>query len=223
MRSKLHPNYVLIITSPSLLDVRPFVWSDYQVTPSYTYKIDLTSGEESVWDSFQKKLRSDIKRTEKKGLTVKEGSAADIQYLYDSLQKRYETQNRGLSLSREYIQDLFQEFGSQNLRLFVAEYDGEIIGAILLIIYKETTSVWLGVSKSGLTGLPVNDLIQWEAIKWSIQNGGKTFELIGASTPRLCEFKSKYSPNLEVYFNIKKADFLGNLAERAYRKLYKRE
>ena len=223
MHKELHPNYVSIITSPGLLDARPFMWSDYQVTPSYTYKIDLTSGEEGVWAGFQKKLRSDIKRTEKKGLYVKEGTVTDVQYLYDSLQKRYEAQDRGLSVSREYIQDLFNEFGSENLRIFTAVNDGQTVGAILLLNYKGTSSVWLGVSKSDLAGLPTNDMIQWEAIKWSMQNGFRTFELMGANTPRLCEFKSKYSPHLEVYFNVKKAGILGNLAEKTYRKLYKGE
>lgn len=221
INSRLHPNYISIVTSPGLLDIRPFMWSGYQVTPAYTYKIDLTLGEEGVWDGFKKKLRSDIKRVENKGLIVREGTAQEVSYLYHSLQKRYQAQNRGLLLSREYLDDLFREFGSKNLKLFTALYNDQTVGAILLITYKETTSVWLGVSKSEVAGLPTNDLIQWEAIKWAIQNGGKAFELIGAGNPRLCEFKSKYSPHLEVHFTIKKAGLIGGLAEWAYRKLYK--
>jgi len=222
INSELHSDYVSIITSPGLLDARPFIWSGYRVTPSYTYKIDLTSGETAVWDSFIKKLRSDIKRAEPKGIIVREGSIEDIQYLYYSLKERYLMQNLGSLTSIEYLYDLFQEFGSRNLRIFVARYNNQTVGAILLITYKEATSVWLGVVKSGLAGIPTNDLIQWEAIRWSIKNGGKAFELVGADTWRLCQFKSKYSPHLEVCFKAQKSNLLGKLGEQAYLKLFKR-
>lgn len=219
INSELHPNYVSITTSPGLLDVRPFIWSGYRVTPSYTYKIDLTPGETVVWDSFIKKLRSDIKRAEPKGVIVREGTIEDIQYLYHSLKERYLMQNMGSLISIEYLYDLFQKFSPQNLRISVAQYNNQTVGAILLVTYKETTSVWLGVVKSGLAGLPTNDLIQWEAIKWSIKNKYKAFELVGADTWRLCEFKSKYSPYLVVVFKAQKSSLLGKIGEWAYVKL----
>jgi len=222
INSELHPDYVSITTSPGLLDVRPFIWSGYRVTPYYTYKIDLTAGEAAVWGSFNKKLRSDIKRAEPKGIIVREGTVDDIQYLFHSLKERYHMQNMGSLISIEYLYDLFKEFGSRNLWISVARYNNQTVGATLLITYKETTSIWLGVAKSGLAGLPTNDLIQWEAIKWSIKNGYKAFELIGANTRRLCEFKSKYSPHLEVYFNAQKSNLLGKLGEQAYLKLFKK-
>ncbi|MBA7636692.1 hypothetical protein ES703_44313 [subsurface metagenome] len=222
INSELHPDYVSITTSPGLLDVRPFIWSGYRVTPYYTYKIDLTTGEAAVWDSFKKKLRSDIKRAEPKGIIVREGTIEDIQYLFHSLKERYYMQNIGSLISIEYLYDLFKEFGSRNLWISVALYNNQTVGAIFLITYKETTAIWLGVAKSGLAGLPTNDLIQWEAIRWSIKNGCKAFELIGANTWKLCEFKSKYSPHLEVYFNAQKSNLLGKLGEQAYLKLFKK-
>lgn len=219
IKSELHPNYIYIITSPGLLDVRPFVWSNYQVSPSYTYKLDLTPGEARVFDTLKSELRNTIRGGGKKGLVVKEGTAADIEYLYRSLEANYKAQNRRLSLPKEYLYDLFQEFGSRNLRLFKALHNGQNAGAILLTTYKDTTSVWVGAAKSKIAGLPTNDTIQWEAIKWSIQNDYRTFELVGAGVERLCEFKSKFSPRLEVYFDIKRSDLLGKLAEKAYYKM----
>ncbi len=67
-----------------------------------------------------------------------------------------------------------------------------------------------------------DDLIQWEAIEWSIRNGHKVYEIIGANTRNLCDFKSRYSPELDIFFTIKKANLLGNLIERLYLALYKR-
>ncbi len=212
----LGANYILINSSPGLRDIRPFMWSNYDVMPAYTYKIDLTKGETGVWSAFQKKLRSDITRTEKKGLTVKEGSEKDLEFLYESVNRRYEAQNIKLPVSRRYLCDLFQQFGSSHLKLLVALYENRTVGAIIHLAYKDNVIVWEGVGKSDIRGLAVNDLIQWRGIQWAIENGYKTYELMGANTPRLCEFKSKYSPELDIYFIIKKADFIGKLAERFY-------
>lgn len=218
IKSELHPNYIYIITSPGLRDIRPFMWSNYQISPTYTYKIDLTPGEARVFDSFKQQLRNAIRRGKERGLVIKEGTISDIEYLYRSLEKNYKDQNRCLSLPKEYLYDLFQEFGSRNLKLFKALYNGQNAGAILLTTYKDTTSAWVGAAKSEVAGLPTNDLIQWEAIKWSIQNDYKYFELVGAGMERLCEFKSKYSPRLEIYFDIKRSDILGKLAVNAYQR-----
>lgn len=220
--STLHSDYISITSSPGVLDVRPFIWSGYQVIPLYTYKVDLLQGETAVWNNFTKKLRSDIKRTAPKDIVIQEGNIKDIPYLYNSLEERYGTQKIDLITPLDYLYDLYKEFGSRYLNIFIALSNNQTIGAILFINYKETTSTWLGVAKTGLAGIPINDLIQWEVIKWSIKNDYKTFELVGANTSRLCEFKSKYSPDLEIYFNAKKAKVLGKLGEQVYLKLFKK-
>ena len=44
--SRIGSSYTYILTSDGLLDMRPFAWDRYTVTPCYTYKIDLSEGEE---------------------------------------------------------------------------------------------------------------------------------------------------------------------------------
>lgn len=212
----MRANYIFIDSSPGLNDVRPFIWSNYDVTPAYTYKIDLTQGEAGVWSAFQKKLRSDILRTEKRGVSIREGSGEDLAFLHESVDNRYRAQNMHLLLSKEYLDDLFQQFGGSHIRISVAQSENTVLGAIIHLVYKDTVSVWHGVAKSDVSGLAVNDLIQWKSIQWAIRNGFKKYELMGANTPRLCEFKSKYSPELDLYFIIKKADLLGKMAEQFY-------
>ena len=53
-------NYTFIMTSPNLIDVRPFLWAGYSVTPCYTYRIDLSQGEEIIWQNFSGNLKTNI-------------------------------------------------------------------------------------------------------------------------------------------------------------------
>ena len=67
---QLRANYTSIITSPGLLDVRPFSWARYTVRPSYTYKIDLSQGEKVLWSHLSSSLRPEINQTRKKGVQI---------------------------------------------------------------------------------------------------------------------------------------------------------
>lgn len=213
---RMKPHYVSISATPALADVRPFSWLGYDVSPAYTYSINLDKGEDGAWLQFHKKLRSDISRTEAKGLTVKEGTFEDLDCLYDSLKERYGNQGMSLPLSREYLIDVWRQFSAGHVMMLVPEFKGEAFGSSLFISYHGVTSHWMGGAKNNRPGLAVNDVVLWQAIKRAAQRGNRSFELTGANTQRLCEFKSKYSPGLRVYFRAKRTTHLGRIAERLY-------
>ncbi|NQT71764.1 MAG: GNAT family N-acetyltransferase [Chloroflexi bacterium] len=213
----LGANYVLIATSPGLIDIRPFKWADYTATPTYNYIVDLTKGEDNLWASFKRELRNNIKRTQKSGVVViEEISDKNVDHLYNSLDRRYQGQSLRLGISGDYLRDLFEQSYELSLKLFVAYYEGNVVGSIAHVGEKQRLVVWVGAVKNNISGLAVNDLIQWEAIKWAIQNGYHEYEIVGANIPRLCLFKSKYSPDLNICFILKKAGLLGRISENGY-------
>jgi len=224
INSELHPDYVSITTSPGLLDIRPFIWSGYRVTPYYTYKIDLTTGEAAVWDSFNRVLRKDIRHAEKNGLSVVQRvSHEDIEYVYESLNQRYQAQKMKPPVLKQYLYDMFEQFGSSYLKICVVLHKGKPVGAFICTTYKDTLCTWIGgVGSSGIGSLEANGLLHWETIRWAIRNGYKTYDLVGANTRNICESKSKFSPELDLGFTIRKTGLTGKLAERLYLLLYKR-
>jgi hypothetical protein len=214
---KLRPDSIHIITSPGLQDVRPFSWAHYQVSPFYTYKIDLKQGENGVWSNLSQSLKTNIRKAPTRGITVYE--SADIQALecvYELVAQRYQQQHRGLPMQFSYLKDLFDEFGGDRLKVYLAKYGDKVIGGQTCVVYKDTTVSWCGGCRSESNNLESNELLMWHTIQQAIQSGSSWFEIEGANTRHLCDAKSRYCPATSLYFTVKKTNIVGYLAEKAY-------
>lgn len=220
--SKIKPNYVFISSSPGLIDSRPFKWTGYQVEPVYDYLVDLGKGMDYVWKEFKKPLRDDIKKAEKSGVCMEEGSKEELCFVYDSSVRRYQEQSKMINLPLEYLLDLYDSFYPRNLRIFVARYHEELVGGIIATCYRDKISFWIGAAKPNLRNISPNDLVQWEAMKWASEQGFRYYEEIGAGVERLCRYKSKYNPDLSVYFSVRKySSFMFKWLETSYIQILK--
>jgi hypothetical protein len=83
--------------------------------------------------------------------------------------------------------------------------------------------LWVGIPKTGLVGISANDLIQWEAIKYAQMIGLDYYEEMDAGDdPRLRYFKSKYNPELVVWYAATKySSFIYKIGEKAFQFLRK--
>jgi len=202
--SELGANYASIYPPPKLIDCRPFKWTGYRIEPVFHYTLDLTGGSEYIWRQFKKGLRENVKTAKKRGIYFEEGGKEDLLLVYESLVNRYREQNRAVRVSKKYLLDLYDSFYPNNLRIFVAKYNGEHLSGIIALCFKETISFWIGAAKTDVKGLYPNDLLHWEGIKWACERGFKYYEEFGAGTERLARFKSKYNPTLVVCFSARK-------------------
>jgi hypothetical protein len=197
--------FARIRSSPGLYDSRPLRWSGYTVEPFYTYRIDLTRGIDHVWEQFDRKLRVDITKAEREGVTVRTGDKNDLVFIHDLLYKRYREQGLEPVDYKIFLSDIYEKFYPDNLKVFVAEHNGQKIGGTINLHYKNIMYLWVGVPKADLVGISVNDLVQWEAIKWAQAAGLDYYEEMDAGDdPRLRHFKSKYNPDLVIWYSAKK-------------------
>jgi len=219
IKSKFKPHHTRIKSPPGLLDARPFKWTGYHVEPVYNYRIDLSKGKDYVWGQFKKHLRQNINRAKNRGFYVEEGSKEELEWIYETIATRYEKQDRVISIPKKYLYDLYNAFYPQNMKIFVAKYNGEVVSGMVDIYYKEKVLSWLGNGKANVEGVSPNELLQWESIKYAIEHGLKHYEEMGANTERLCRYKSKYNPDLSIYFSAKKySSIIPRLAEIVYAK-----
>lgn len=220
--SELRAHYVSIATPPGLDDSRPLRWANYGIRPMYNYLLDIGQGTDYVWNQVNKKLRQDINRTGKKGVVVVGGSKEDIKFVYDSLSARYEKQEKIVTTPKEYLMDIFDSFHPNNLKIFIARYQDELVGGMIDIYYNNKVTSWIGNSKTDITGLAVNDLVQWSAIEHACMQGFKHYEEVGANTPRLIQYKSKFNPELSLYFIARKySSFMPRCFESVYHQIIK--
>jgi hypothetical protein len=197
--------YARIRSSPGLYDSRPLRWSGYTVEPYYTYRIDLSRSIDVVWERFDRKLRVEINKAIRDGVIVREGDREDLIYIHDSLYARYQQQGIKPVNYKKYLLALYDVFSRDNLKIFVAEYQGQRIGGTINLYFKDIMYLWVGIPKSDLVGISPNALIQWEAIKWAHGHGLMFYEEMDAGDdPRLRYFKSKFNPDLVVWFSATK-------------------
>ena len=108
-------------------------------------------------------------------------------------------------INKNFLQDIYEKFCPDNLKIFVAEYKGQRIGGTINLCFKNIMYLWVGIPKTNLIGISANDLVQWEAIKWAQMNGLDFYEEMDAGDdPRLRYFKSKYNPNLVIWYSATK-------------------
>lgn len=200
---EIKPHYFSCSLPPGIIETRPFGWSGYHVEPKYNYLIDLTKGEETIYKNFRGSLRLTIRKAEKSNVVIELGGEKELKKVHEMLSENYRVQGRKLSVTLKYLLDVNRAF-SDNMNIYIAKYDDQIIGGMVDLHYCSKTYSWIGNTKNTVNKIDVNDLIQWRAIQKGCKDGYSKYEIIGANTPRLSFFKTKFNPSLEVYFNVVK-------------------
>lgn len=199
----LKPDSISIITSPNLLDVRPFIWNDYQVIPKYNYIKDITNLD-TVWNGFKKELRKNIEKVKNEGYIVEQAGLEGYEFIAQSISHRFDEQEMEFSVSNEYLLDIFNAFYPDNLQIFIVKIAGKPISGIVVIRFRDTFSLWIGATQAGIKGIYPVDFLQWKIIEWGKMNGYQKCEISGANVPSISYFKSRYNFDLEIYYSVKK-------------------
>jgi peptidoglycan pentaglycine glycine transferase (the first glycine) len=165
---------------------------------------DLTSDEETLLAGMKPKWRYNIRLAERKGVTVRAGSAADLPTFY----RMYaETGGRDGFLVRPYAyyQQIWEHFLAQGLaHLLLAEVDGVAVAGLILFRFGPTAWYFYGASTSQSRPLMPNYALQWEAMRWAKAAGCTRYDWWGApdvldeSDPMwgVYRFKTGFGPEL---------------------------
>jgi hypothetical protein len=80
---------------------------------------------------------------------------------------------------------------------------------------------WQGGARGEYDGTSVNSLLHWRIIEDLVDDPPldsiSAYDLMGANTDRLCQYKSKFGASLVPYYTIESNGPQMELAKRAYR------
>jgi hypothetical protein len=216
VEKNIAPKYIRIVSTVSYQDTRPFSWDDFNVSPSYTYHVDISVGEEEVMKRFKKSLRSDIRRSQDKNYEIREGDEDDVRFVIEKVRERYEVQGKEYRITPEYAIDLQRAVGKDQLPVYVGEIEGERVSGILTPRFDSTLYFWQGGGKPEVS-LPMNDLIHWKIIRDGIEGNYTVYDLVGANNQRLCEYKAKFNPELRTYYTIERGTMIVDAVSDIYK------
>ena len=160
-----------------------------EIQPRYVFRLDIKNKtEDEIFAGFHSKTRYNVRLAIKKGVEVKEGTREDLKDFHKIM---VETGARDGFIIRplSYFQKVYDSMGEEHARVYIAEFEGEAIAATLPIYYGNKVWYLYGGSSNKHRNLMPNYLIQWEMIKWAVENKCDWYDFRGVSG-----FKSENDP-----------------------------
>ena len=129
---------------------------------------------EALWTGFKAKVRNQVKKATKSGLSVEMGGAEHLDAFYDC----YSENMRDLGSpvhSRGFFRSLLGEF-PDDIQLFIARKDSRPAGGALLLTFKDTAEVPWASSRREFFKYCPNNLLYWEMIRYTCEQGLARFD-----------------------------------------------
>jgi hypothetical protein len=217
---KISPNYISLSLGPQVVDVRQFRWNDFKVDVSYSYLIDLTLPLDTIWNSFDKDCRREIRSTEKHNLSFRQ--TTDSRLFCSVMEDRYHQQGLNFPFfGIQYLNDILAAF-PQQVKMYFLYKDDNVIDIVTTYEWNDRVVFWIGWVSMDKT-IHSNEFMTWEFIKKARSEGLKLLEIQGGDVERLCLFKSKFNPAIEQSFSVNKKDLIGKASEFLYQKCVKKK
>jgi peptidoglycan pentaglycine glycine transferase (the first glycine) len=153
--------------------------SPQRVQPLTTVVIDLSGDEAAILGRMKQKWRYNIRLSERKGVTVREGSLDDltaIQRLMDATGER-DTFNVHNAAYHRRATELFAPAGLMSWLL--AEHEGQMLAAIAVFALGGTAYYMWGASADDGRNVMPNHALQWAAMRWARAKGCVAYDLWG--------------------------------------------
>ena len=171
---------------------------DYQ--PWSTYILKLDKNKDSLYDSFNKKTRYDIRKSETNNLTFEIPSNENyLQEFYELKNEEYERDGRKIvPTDISYTRRWHNLYKNGIEKVFLAKHNGRTISGISNIIFNGYM-LQHAVANSHEKNLLGGTYVTWKTIQWAIDNNQKYYDMGGINPSPISKkeknidfFKSKW-------------------------------
>ena len=142
--------------------------------------LDLLDDPDEMWKRFDAKLRNQVRKASKSGLTAGWSSKEGLSDFY----KIFAANMRDLGSpvhSHDFFGAILDEF-SDSAKIMLVRKDGLVIGAAVCLFFKGSMIVPWESSLREYFSLCPNNLLYWEMVRWGCENGYRRFDF-GRSSP----------------------------------------
>ena len=162
-----------------------------QITKNYydekvSYFLELQDDAEIQFSRFKAKLRSQIRKAKKNGLTVNTSHLEDFFPVYVSSMHRLGSPH----LPKNFFNEIIKKYKNGNLEVFAVKKNDMVIGASIVLSFNNFIEVCWAATYKEYNYLAPNMLLYWSMIKYSINNNIKVFSF-GRSTKNSGSFRFK--------------------------------
>lgn len=152
-----------------------------EIQPRYVFRLDIKNKtEDEIFNDFHQKTRYNIRLATKKNVVIKEGQKEDLKDFHKIMEVTGKRDNF-IIRSLGYFEKMYDELYPEHMKLMMAYYEGKPISGIINIIYGNKVWYLYGASSNEYRNLMPNYLLQWEMIKYAIQNKKDMYDFRGVS------------------------------------------
>jgi lipid II:glycine glycyltransferase (peptidoglycan interpeptide bridge formation enzyme) len=198
----LRYSVISVSLNKNVIDMHPFIWKKFKVSPGYTYIVDLELSEESIWKRMSNERRKNITKGRKDGLNVRKSD--DFGIIRALVLKTFSRQSK--KLNQFYLDKILFEFSTSiNSFAFVTYQNNQPIACSFCIYDAHTAYYILGGYDNEMKHHGAGAISMWEAIKYSKEIGIKYFDFEGSMNPQIEKYFRGFGGQLTPYFQINKA------------------
>jgi lipid II:glycine glycyltransferase (peptidoglycan interpeptide bridge formation enzyme) len=162
-----------------LFETAGFRPSVVQAAPTATVLMDLSQSVDAMLSRMKAKTRYNVRLGLRKGISVRPGCEADLAIFHGLLLatgKRNDFPIHPL----DYYRAVWRVFDAHDcVNLFVAEYEGKAIAALLALTFGNTVTYWRGAWAGQAGKLHPNEALHWTTMQWAKQRGYRWYDLDG--------------------------------------------
>jgi hypothetical protein len=138
-----------------------------------TWVIDLERDFAAIEASMGRTTRNLVRRAAKTGITIRQGGRENLarffELMLDTCRRQEASPNPSELSHLEALWDAASP--SDNIQLFLAEYEGRILAGLLVIRFGATATLWKVGAAPPDKELKPNDSLYYQAIRWAHESG----------------------------------------------------
>ncbi len=176
---KIEPALLQTPDAVDLLKSHGFRRSRNSNQPPCTLIIDLTPDVETILANMRKSTRHNIRRSQRQGVSIREGEKSDLPTFFRLLQhtaKRAGFPVRSFDYYREEWETLSR---AGRVKLLLAMYQDDVLAVSMEAAFGGKAASLHSGSFETYHHLKPNDLLIWEYLKWAKAQGCKSYDLWG--------------------------------------------
>ena len=169
------------------LGQRGWLFSQDQIQFRNSVLVDVMEEEDQILARMKSKTRYNIRLSDRKGITIRQGDEkdlADLYHMYANTSVRGDFTIR----SEDYYQVLWRTFmGEKSVskkdpiaQPLIAEFEGQPVAGAVIFRFGDRAWYLHGMSLPEHSEKMAPHLIQWEAMRWAKSQGCKVYDMWGA-------------------------------------------
>lgn len=193
-----------------MIDNHKFLKDYYSVQKiRRTIYMDLSKGEEFIWNNLKSQNRNVIRKAIKNNLKIEVSESIEsmnklIDLYYKTMDKDHASEY--YYFNKEFFYSIIKNLKG-NFKVFSVIYENKVIASAIILYNDEFVHYHLSGSKKEYLKFSPNNLLVYEVAKWGVKNNKKLFHLGGGyagDNDSLFRFKKSFSKSNEFDFWIGK-------------------